>query len=306
MLSSLDANRKMCHGPGTLSATATRGARNELGRWAPGDAPGASGSSGEEAEGGVVEGDAVVVGPGGRVWVGGRLRRAGGAAGGAMGMSDPWGSRGLGSQGLVTGRGDPVAFVGVEAGIPAVRGVVILWAGNGAGDLGRAKMRGGGERRLREVRLPRTSPRRPAGCHIQFASRISHQAPAGQGLALPFRLGYAAGGGGPLRPRCSPPVPTVSSERRPRHWQGAAASAPAAVGGERSRTWNSRCQSRLPCLVHTSDPPIPFPLTNSLKNIAKSPPAARGLVYASPRPSRSSSLLVGLGSVGSCRVVNSS
>lgn len=151
--------------------------------------------------------------------------------------------------------------------------------GKWSGRFGRAKMRGGGERRLREVRLPRTSPRRPAACHIQFASRISHQAPAGQGLALPFRLGYAAGGGGPLRPRCSPPVPHRQQRTPAPPLAGRrAARPPAAVGGGgTSRTWNSRCQSRLPCLRPSQIPPIPSHLQIPSKILRNLHPRPAGL-----------------------------
>lgn len=61
----------------------------------------------------MVEGVAAV--PGAEVWVGGRLRRAGGAVGGAMGMSDPWGVSCVLFEELVTGCVGAGAFVGVRA-----------------------------------------------------------------------------------------------------------------------------------------------------------------------------------------------
>lgn len=269
MLSSLDANRKMCHGPGTFSATATRGARNELGRWAPGDA-GASGSSGEEAEGGVLEGD-VVVGPGGKVWVGGRLRRAGGAAGGAMGMSDPWGSRELVSKAGYGARGPGGIRQGRELGFGGARRV--SQGRNGAGRFGRAKMRGGrkggGEagcvrfafraRRLAELR---------AGTSIRFenlapsARRAGASAPV---FAKPTRRA-----GAHSDHAAASPSPPSAANASPAIGRRCSPSSSGRGGRETSRTWNSCSQSRLPCLIHFKTPPIPsFPTCKFPQNITK-------------------------------------
>lgn len=81
MLRSLDTKSSRCHGRGTFSATATRGARNDDGRY---DWDRGRTSGGGDAEG-AREGGEDGTGAGG-CW----FRRAWGAEGGAIGMSDPW------------------------------------------------------------------------------------------------------------------------------------------------------------------------------------------------------------------------